>query len=119
MSQQNGQSATEADEAPEPETVLVTMVFDAAAGKADALVGVLSKYVVLTRQTDGCRNVDLCLSVTTDDRFVIVQKWEHDLARSAHFDSDLMVEMAQSCTALLAGPPAIDLLEGLSAHDLA
>lgn len=119
MSETNGRRTEEATERPEPETVLVTMAFDAADGSADALVGVLSKYVVLTRQTDGCNNVDLCLSVTREHRFVVIQKWEHDEARAAHFDSELMVEMARSCTGLLASPPAIDLLEGLSAHDLA
>jgi hypothetical protein len=30
-----------------------------------------------------------------------------------------MVEMAKACVGLLAAPPDIDLLEGLSAHDLA
>jgi hypothetical protein len=30
-----------------------------------------------------------------------------------------MVEMATSCTGILAGPPDIDLWDGTSAHDLA
>jgi hypothetical protein len=29
-----------------------------------------------------------------------------------------MVEMAQACSGLLSSPPDIDLLEGISAHDL-
>jgi quinol monooxygenase YgiN len=103
--------------AREPETTLVTMAFDAT--DADGLLAVLSKYVVLTRGQDGCRNVDLCLSVTQPDRFVIVQKWEHPDDQQAHFDSDVMVEMAQACAGLLKAPPQIDLLEGISAHDLA
>ena len=49
--------------ADEPEMTIVTLAFDAA--DAGALVGVLSKYVVLTRMEQGCRNVDLCASVTT------------------------------------------------------
>ncbi len=101
----------------EVETTLVTMVFDAT--DADALLGVLAKYVVLTRNQDGCRNVDLCLSVTRPDRFVIVQKWEHPDAQQAHFDSPEMVDMAAACAGLLQTAPTIDLLEGLSAHDLA
>jgi quinol monooxygenase YgiN len=101
----------------EVETTLVTMAFQAT--DADALLGVLSKYVVLTRGHDGCRNVDLCLSVTTPDRFVIVQKWEHPDDQQRHFDSPAMVEMARACAGLLAAPPQIDLLEGISAHDLA
>jgi|SRR3546814_9047072 quinol monooxygenase YgiN len=100
----------------EPETTIVTMTFDAT--DADALLGVLSKYVVLTRGEDGCRNVDLCLSVTRPDRYVIVQKWEHPDDQQRHFDSPEMVEMARACTGLLASPPQIDLLEGISAHDL-
>jgi quinol monooxygenase YgiN len=101
----------------EAETTIVTMAFEAT--DADALLGVLSKYVVLTRGQDGCRNVDLCLSVSTPDRFVIVQKWEHPDDQRRHFDSPEMVEMATACAGLLASPPAIDLLEGISAHDLA
>jgi quinol monooxygenase YgiN len=101
----------------EAETTIVTMTFEAT--DADALLGVLAKYVVLTRGHDGCRNVDLCLSGTSPDRFVVVQKWEHPDHQRRHFDSPEMVEMARACTGLLASPPAIDLLEGISAHDLA
>lgn len=98
------------------EVVLVTMTFDAT--DAASLLPVLAKYVVLTRNQDGCRNVDLCASVTRPERFVIVQKWANDDVRRAHFDSAEMVEMARACTGLLNQPPEIDLLEGLSAHDL-
>ena len=101
----------------EAETAMVTMTFEAL--DADALLGVLAKYVVLTRGHPGCRNVDLCMSVTAPERFVIVQKWEHPDDQRRHFDSPEMVEMAKACTGLLASPPAIDLLEGISAHDLA
>lgn len=100
----------------EAETAIVTMTFDAT--EPDALLGVLAKYVVLTRGQDGCRNVDLCMSVTTPERFVIVQKWEHPDDQRRHFDSAEMVEMARACTGLLKAPPTIDLLEGISAHDL-
>lgn len=102
--------------ADDPEVTVVTMVFDAA--DAGALAAVLSKYVVLTRMEQGCRNVDLCGSVTTPDRFVVIEKWASAAEQRAHFDSAVMVDMAQACTGLLTGPPAIDLLEGLSAHDL-
>lgn len=100
------------------EVTIVTMVFDAAAGAAERLVAVLSRYVVVTRQFVGCRNVDLCQSATTPGRFVVIQKWEHPDFQRAHFDSPEMVEMAQACDGLLEVRPAIDLLEGLSAHDL-
>lgn len=98
------------------ELAIVTMVFDAA--DADSLLGVLSKYVVLSRTHPGCRNIDLCASVTTPGRFVVVEKWATPDAQRAHFDSDAMVEMATACRGLLHHPPAIDLLEGVSAHDL-
>lgn len=101
----------------EVEVVVVTMVFDAT--DPERLQSVLAKYVVLTRGHAGCRNVDLCLSFTQPNRFVVVQKWENQQAQQAHFDSADMVEMAESCQGLLASPPAIDLLEGISAHDLA
>ena len=99
------------------ELTVVTMTFEAA--DADALLSVLAKYVVLTRGHPGCRNVDLCASVTTPERLVIIQKWESPEAQAAHFDSADMVEMAQACAGILARPPQIDLLEGISAHDLA
>lgn len=101
----------------EVELTVVTMRFDAA--DEDALLAVLSKYVVLTRMVDGCRNVDLCSSVTRPGRHLIVQKWETPAHQRRHFDSDLMVEMAQSCAGILTGPPDIDLWDGTSAHDLA
>jgi len=100
----------------EPEITLVTMRFEAS--DPERLLGVLSKYVVLSRMRPGCRNIDLTQSVTTPGRFVIIEKWESPDAQRAHFDSEEMVDMAQSCESLLSAPPDIDLLEGLSAHDL-
>ena len=100
----------------EPEITLVTMRFEAS--DPDRLLGVLSKYVVLSRMTSGCRNIDLTQSVTTPGRFVIIEKWESPEAQRAHFDSNEMIDMARSCEGLLSAPPEIDLLEGLSAHDL-
>ena len=105
--------------AEDVELTIVTMAFDAAPTGIDRLLGVLSKYVVLSRQHAGCRNIDLCASVTTPNRFLIVQKWASPEAQQAHFDSSDMVEMAQACRGLLVQAPTIDLLEGISAHDLA
>lgn len=93
------------------------MRFDAS--DSATLLSVLSKYIVLTRMQPGCRNVDLCASVTSPGRFLIVQKWETPQAQRTHFDSPVMVEMATSCTGLLAAAPDIDLWDGVSAHDLA
>ena len=100
----------------EVELTVVTMRFDAA--DEAALLAVLSKYVVLTRMQDGCRNVDLCASVTAPGRHLIVQKWESDAHQRAHFDSVLMVDMATSCNGILAEAPEIDRWEATSAHDL-
>jgi quinol monooxygenase YgiN len=108
--------ATDSTTSPDVDLVMVTMIFDAA--DAPNLLGVLSKYIVLTRMQAGCRNVDLAASATTVGRFVIVQKWETAAAQQAHFDSDVMVDMARSCGGLLTAPPLIDLLEPISAHDL-
>ena len=98
------------------ELAIVTMNFDAA--DADSLIAVLSKYVVLTRMQHGCRNVDLCASATRPGRFLVTQKWDSAAAQRAHFDSDVMVEMAASCVGLLATAPEIDLWSAASAHDL-
>jgi quinol monooxygenase YgiN len=91
--------------------------FDAA--DAVGLSSILSKYVVLTRMQPGCRNVDWCVSVTQPGRHLVIQKWDSPAAQRAHFDSAVMVEMAQSCAGLLTAAPDIDLWDGQSAHDLA
>jgi quinol monooxygenase YgiN len=100
----------------EVDLTMVMMTFDAS--DAQRLQSVLARYVVVSRGHAGCRNIDLAISSTTPDRFVIVQKWETPAAQRAHFDSPEMVEMAASCAGLLAVPPQIDLLEPVSAHDL-
>lgn len=99
------------------ELAIVTLRFDAA--DASSLLAVLSKYVVLTRMQAGCRNIDLCSSVTQPGRYLVIEKWESAEAQRAHFDSNVMVEMATACTGLLVESPDIDLWDGPSAHDLA
>jgi quinol monooxygenase YgiN len=106
-----------ADVTGDVDLTMVTMTFDAA--DPTRLQSVLAHYVVVSRGHAGCRNIDLALSATTPDRFVVIQKWETPEAQRAHFDSPAMVEMARSCDGLLAAPPRIDLLEPISAHDLA
>ena len=96
---------------------LVTMEFDAL--NPERLLGVLARYVVLSRGHVGCRNIDLCASDTTDQRYLIIQKWASADHQQRHFDSPEMVEMASACAGLLVRPPRIDLLRGISAHDLA
>jgi quinol monooxygenase YgiN len=100
----------------EVELTMVTMAFDAS--DPAALQAVLARYVVVSRGHEGCRNIDLALSATRPERFVIVQKWATPEAQRRHFDSDAMVEMAEACRGLLTAPPEIDLLEPISAHDL-
>lgn len=101
----------------DPVITIVTMQFDAS--DESALLAVLAKYVVLARGQEGCRNIDLCASATTAQRLVVISKWASPAAQQAHFDSAEMVEMATACSGLLVRPPVIELLEGLSAHDLA
>ena len=101
----------------EVELTIVTMLFDSI--DPVRLQSVLANYVVMSRGQPGCRNIDLCLSATAPTRFVIIEKWETPDAQRAHFDSPAMVEMARSCDGLLTAPPVIDLLEPISAHDLA
>ena len=78
----------------------------------------MARYVVLTRGAQGCRNVDLCASVTRPNRLLVIEKWESREAQRAHFDSPVAVDMAEAAKALLAEPPDIDLWDGVSAHDL-
>jgi quinol monooxygenase YgiN len=95
---------------------MVTMMFDAV--DPSSLQAVLARYVVVSRGHPGCRNIDLALSTTHPNRFVVVQKWATPEDQRAHFDSAEMVEMARACDGLLVSPPAIDLLDPISAHDL-
>jgi quinol monooxygenase YgiN len=98
------------------EVTIVTMAF--AAVDPDRLLAVLAKYVVLSRNHPGCRNIDLTRSMTDPSRYVVIAKWDSPEAQRAHFDSAEMVEMAKACEGLLSAKPEIDLLEGYSAHDL-
>lgn len=102
--------------ADEVELTIVTMDFRAS--DPARLMPVLSNYVVMSRSDEGCRNIDFCASQTTENRFLIIEKWESPEAQKAHFDSPAMVEMAESCRGLLTRAPDIDLFEGISAHDL-
>ena len=99
------------------EPVMVTMSFRT--DQPDQLMTVLSKYVVVSRGHAGCRNIDFVASATTPGRFLVVEKWDSAAEQRAHFDSDEMVEMAQSCDGLLTEPPDIDLFDGVSMHDTA
>lgn len=98
------------------ELTLVSLVFDAS--DPDTVAAVLAKYVVVSRGAPGCRNIDLCASVSRPGRFVIMEKWESAEAQRVHFDSPEMIEMAEACRGLLTRPPEIDLLDPISAHDL-
>ena len=104
------------DPSEEVELTMVTMTFDAL--DSERLQSVLARYVVLSRGHRGCRNIDLAMSTTQPNRFVVVQKWERPQDQQAHFDSSDMITMAEGCAGLLAAPPTIDLLEPISAHDL-
>ena len=99
------------------EPVMVTMTFDAT--DVEGVAALLARYVVSSRGHPGCRNIDLCASATTAGRFVVVEKWQSEEHQRVHFDSDTMVEMATGCRGLLARPPDIDLLDPISAHDVA
>ncbi|MDQ3757936.1 MAG: antibiotic biosynthesis monooxygenase [Actinomycetota bacterium] len=96
---------------------LVTMRFDAV--DAERLVAALARYVVLSRGHPGCRNIDLCQSVSEPARFVVVEKWDSPASQRAHLDSPEFTELAAASDGLLRARPDIDLLDGLSAHDLA
>lgn len=96
---------------------LVTLAFEAS--DPERLAAALARYVVVSRSQEGCRNIDLCQSVTTPGRFVVIEKWESPAAQRAHLDSPEFAALAHSCDGLLAKAPDIDLLDGVSAHDLA
>lgn len=101
------------------ELVVVTLAFEATPASDEPLRRLLAKYVVLARDEPGCRNIDLVASATSPERYLVIEKWESADHQRAHFDSPVMVELAESCRGLLAGPPVIDLHDPISAHDLA
>jgi quinol monooxygenase YgiN len=96
---------------------LVTMQFEAL--DAERLVAALARYVVLSRGHPGCRNIDLCQSAIDPRRFVVIQKWASAADQRAHLDSEEFRELAAACEGLVRSKPAVDMLDGLSAHDLA
>jgi quinol monooxygenase YgiN len=102
--------------ADEPEITIVTLEFEAT--DPERLLSLLARYVVMTRMEPGCRNVDLAASVTVPERLVVIEKWDGPQAQRTHFDGAVMVDMAEACRGILRGPPRIDLLEAISAHDL-
>jgi quinol monooxygenase YgiN len=100
----------------EGELTIVTLRFDAV--DPVALQPLLAKYVVVTRQADGCRNVDWCASATTPGRFLVIEKWVQPERAHAHLDAVETVELAVGCRGLLRSAPAIEVFHGISAHDL-
>jgi quinol monooxygenase YgiN len=100
------------------ELSIVAGSFCARSGREGDLAAVLAKYVVVTRNAPGCRNVDLAASLATPGRFLVIEKWDDADAQAAHLDSDEMVEMARAASEMLTGPPDLDLFAAISAHDL-
>ena len=101
------------------EIAVLTGAFTARPEREGDLAAVLARYVVLTRGEPGCRNVDLLISATESGRFLVIEKWETPADARSHLDTELMTGMAAAAVPLLAEPPTIDLLDTISAHDLA
>jgi quinol monooxygenase YgiN len=97
---------------------IVAGVFDARPGAEAELGAVLAHYVVLSRMSPGCRNIDLVASLTTPGRFLVYEKWESSDFQREHLRSAVTEEMATAAMPLLAGPPDLGLFEAISAHDL-
>jgi quinol monooxygenase YgiN len=102
----------------EVEITVVAGTFQARSGNEAELAASLARYVVLTRNVVGCRNVDLVVSSTEPGRFLVFEKWDDPAAQRAHLDSDVMVTMAREATALLAGAPDLGLWDSVSVYDL-
>jgi quinol monooxygenase YgiN len=100
------------------EITVVAGTFQARNGSEEDLAATLARYVVLTRNVAGCRNVDLVVSAGRPGRFLVVEKWDDPEAQRAHLNSDVMVTMAHEATRQLAEPPDLDLYDTVSAYDL-
>jgi quinol monooxygenase YgiN len=101
------------------DVTLVTMRFEVA--DESTFLGAVSRYVVLSRTHPGARNIDLCRSVSTPGAWLVLQKWSSQIAQREHLDHADTIHFAQVCTepGVLAAAPRLELLEGVSAHDLA
>jgi quinol monooxygenase YgiN len=97
---------------------VVVGTFDARPGAEAALGAVLAHYVVMSRTSPGCRNIDLVASLTTPGRFLVYEKWETSDHQREHLASAVTEAMADSALPLLVGPPDLGLFEAISAHDL-
>ena len=97
---------------------VVVGVFDARPGAEEGLGAVLAHYVVVSRTSPGCRNIDLVASLTRPGRFLVYEKWESSDHQQAHLTSAVTEDMAAAALPLLAGPPELGLFEAISAHDL-
>ena len=104
--------------ADDPELAVLTARFDPMPGSEAPLMAVLARYVVLTRQSTTCRNIDLLASAAVPGRLLLVEKWESPEAARAHLDSAEMAEMAAAAVGHLAQRPEVDLYDTISAHDL-
>ncbi len=104
--------------ADDVELSIVAGSFSARSGREAELAGILAKYVVVTRNAPGCRNVDLAASIATPGRFLVIEKWDDADAQAAHLDSDEMVEMAKAASPMLTEAPDLDLYAAISAQDL-
>jgi quinol monooxygenase YgiN len=97
---------------------IVAGVFDARPGEEAALGAVLAHYVVMSRTSPGCRNIDLVASLTQPGRFLVYEKWDSADHQRDHLTSVVTEELAAAALPLLAGPPDLGLFEPISAHDL-
>ena len=59
------------------------------------------------------------MSATESGQFLVIEKWDSADDARAHLDTELMTGMAAAAVPLLAEKPEIDLLDTISAHDLA
>jgi quinol monooxygenase YgiN len=109
---------TEPPNAADLSLAVVAGIFDARPGAEADLGAVLAHYVVMSRTSAGCRNIDLVVSLTRPGRFLVYEKWESADHQRAHLTSPVTEQMAAAALPLLAGPPDLGLFEAISAHDL-
>jgi quinol monooxygenase YgiN len=104
--------------AEDPELAVLTARFDPMPGSEQPLMAILARYVVVTRRSGTCRNIDLLASASQPGRLLLVEKWASAADARAHLDSPEMAEMAETAVGHLAARPEVDLYDTISAHDL-
>jgi quinol monooxygenase YgiN len=97
-------------------SVIVVATFEAAPGRADELVAVLSTVIPEVHAEDGCELYSLHRD---GDLLVIIEKWTSRDALAVHSGGAALAGLGPRMQGLVAGAPNVVRLDALPAGDSA